>query len=167
MKAIRLTPQDVERYTRLRLEMLTAAPWAFGATPDDDKGLDVPHLEEMLSKDHYAIFGVEDGEDGELIAAAGIMRAVREKKAHRAIIWGVYVSGDHRSKGNGRAVVAAAVELAKSWTGVDFIDLSVSEKSPEARGLYQKMGFERWGREPETMDVEGRRLDEIYMTLRL
>lgn len=167
MSAIQLTPPDAERYTRLRLEMLETTPWAFGATPDDDRGLDVAHLQEMLAKEHYAIFGKEHSRSGELIAACGIIRAMRIKQSHRAAIWGVYVSPEHRGQGLGREVVGAAVDLARSWKGVDFVDLGVSENSPEARHLYESLGFEAWGRQPETIAHDGRKYDEIHMTLRL
>jgi L-amino acid N-acyltransferase YncA len=61
----------------------------------------------------------------------------------------------------------AAIAQARSWRGVDFLDLAVSANSPEAQRLYESVGFEAWGREPEATDHEGRRYDEIYMTLRL
>ena len=167
MNIIRLEPEDAERYTRLRLEMLTTCPRAFGATPDDDRGLDVENLEQMLVEDHYAIFASEDATSGEFVAAAGIIRAGRVKHAHRAGIWGVYVTADHRGKGLGRAVVAAATDLARSWQGVDYVDLGVSQDSPAAQHLYESLGFEAWGRQPEATEVDGRRYDEIHMTLRL
>jgi RimJ/RimL family protein N-acetyltransferase len=167
MTAIQLKPSDAERYARLRREMLEDAPWAFGATPDDDRGLDVANLKEMLARDNYAIFGSEDGQTGALVAACGIIRSTRIKQAHRAVIWGVYVTPEHRGRGVGREVVGAAVELARSWEGVDFVDIGVTENAAAARHLYERMGFKAWGREPETLDVEGRRFDEIHMTLRL
>ena len=63
--------------------------------------------------------------------------------------------------------MSAAIDLARSWVGVDFVDLSVSENAPEAQRLYESLGFEQWGREPEVTEYEGQRYDEIYMTLRL
>ncbi|MFP4599485.1 MAG: N-acetyltransferase family protein [Persicimonas sp.] len=171
MNCIQLKPSDAERYTRLRMEMLTSAPWAFGATPDDDRGLDIPHLEEMLAQEHYAIFASEDADkgaqNGELVAAAGIIRSTRQKLAHRAVIWGVYTRADQRGRGHGRAVMTAAIDLARSWPGVDYVDIAVTDNAPAAQHLYESLGFEAWGREPETLECDGRRYDEIHMTLRL
>jgi ribosomal protein S18 acetylase RimI-like enzyme len=176
----RLKPADAERYMRLRLRMLNAAPWAFRASPEDDEALDLAHLAKMLAAERYATFAIEapnpiDSEAGlheahahsVLVAAASITRAKQHKFAHRATIWGVFVEPAHRGKGLGRAVMTAAIALARTWPGVDFIDLGVSENSPEAQRLYESLGFEQWGREPEAIEHERRRYDEIYMTLRL
>ena len=146
LKPFRLTPDDVERYTRLRRQMLETDPWSFSASPDDDKGLDKEHLTDALGREDYAICGVEIG--GELVAAAGIMRARRQKHRHRCEISGVYVVPEHRGRGLGRAVVSLAIELARGWSGVDYVDLGVSERASAARQLYESLGFVQWGREP-------------------
>lgn len=61
----------------------------------------------------------------------------------------------------------AAIELARTWHGVDFLDIGVSENSPEAQRLYESLGFRAWGRQPEVTRFEQRRYDEIFMALRL
>lgn len=162
---IRLIPNDAERFALLRKRMLTESPWAFASTPEDDDALDHAHLRSILGEDRNAIVAVE-GVDA-LIAAAGIFRMKSPKFTHRAKLWGVFVEPGHRGCGLGRAVVGAAVELAKRWEGVEFIDLGVSENSPEAQHLYLSLGFEEWGREPETTQYKGQHYDEIYMSLRL
>ncbi len=178
---IRLKPTDVERYARLRLRMLLDSPWSFSASPDDDVALDLTHLAAVLGEEHSAIFAIEapshdhrdqQGSDQahtspELIAAASILRMKRPKFAHRTRIWGVFVEPAYRGRGLGRAVVSAAIELARTWPGVDYLDLGVSANAPEAQRLYESLGFTAWGREPEATEYEGRRYDEIHMTLRL
>jgi RimJ/RimL family protein N-acetyltransferase len=178
---IRLTPGDAERYMRLRLRMLTTAPWAFSATPEEDEALDPAHLAQLLAQEHHATFAIEApvpprlrGETGEeadgrpvLVASASLTRATSPKFSHRARVWGVFVEPAHRGGGLGRTLMHAAIAQARSWRGVDFLDLAVSANSPEARRLYERMGFEAWGREPEATEHEGRRYDEIHMTLRL
>jgi len=175
---IRLSSSDAPRYARLRLRMLLDAPWAFGASPENDKGLDIAHLEKALADDAYAIFAMElpplagvasrgEHEKPELIAVAGIVRQTSPKYHHRASIWGVFVEPAHRGQGFGRAVVAAAIDLARSWPGVDYVDLGASERADAARRLYESLGFVAWGREPEATEIDGRRYDETHMTLRL
>jgi ribosomal protein S18 acetylase RimI-like enzyme len=177
--AIRLGPADAERYVRLRLRMLTLAPWAFGATPEDDEALDVARVAEMLAQEHHATFGLEapprpgpqaerelTGRPG-LVASASITRATSPKFSHRARVWGVFVEPAHRGRGLGRALMQAAVTHARSWQRVEFLDLSVSADSPEAQRLYESFGFVMWGREPEVTEHDGRRYDEIHMTHRL
>jgi ribosomal protein S18 acetylase RimI-like enzyme len=67
------------------------------------------------------------------------MRPIR--LTHRAVVWGVFVEPDHRGEGWGEALLFAAIDLAHSWPGLSFLDLSVSENAPEARALYLRVGF--------------------------
>jgi ribosomal protein S18 acetylase RimI-like enzyme len=162
-----LTPADASRYARLRLRMLTEAPWAFAASPEDDVALDPARLATYLAEEESAIFAVEACSDQELVAAASIMRMKQLKFAHRARLWGVFVEPEHRGKGLGKAIVGAAVALARCWAGVSYIDLGVSANAPDAQRLYESLGFKAWGREPEATALDGRRYDEIHMTLKL
>ncbi len=166
--AIRLVPSDNERYARFRRYMLAEAPWAFGATPEDDIALDLAYLESALAESENAIFAVEaPNGSGELAAVAGILRRKNPKFAHRARLWGVFVDRQYRGRGMGRVVVSAAIAFAKSWNGVAYIDLGVSANAPEALALYQSLGFIQWGREPETTQYHDMRYDEIFMALRI
>jgi len=158
----------------LRREMLENSPWAFGATLADDKGLDVLTVERRLTDPENAIFAIERPRESDpsddaahLIAVAGILRLKPAKFAHRARIWGVFVSPPYRGQGLGRLVVEAALELARSWPGVDFVDIGVSENSPEAQRLYESLGFRAWGRQPQVTQYADARYDEIYLSLRL
>lgn len=178
---IRLGPGDAERYARLRLRMLTLAPWAFSATPEDDEALDVPHLAMMFAREHHATFAIEAARslktDGQtesesgghpvLVASASLTRATGPKFSHRARVWGVFVEPAYRGRALGKALMDAVITHARSWPGVAFLDLSVSANSPEAQRLYERFGFVVWGREPEATEHDGRRYDEIHMTLRL
>jgi RimJ/RimL family protein N-acetyltransferase len=164
----RLTPADADRYRHLRLRMLMDAPWAYGSSPADDRPLNAPTFADSLTDEQGAILAVAtDGDKGPLIASAGILRVTQLKSMHRSKLWGVFVEPVHRGRGLGRAVVAAAIRHAGMWKGVDYIDLGVSENSPGARRLYESFGFRAWGREPESLQCDDRRYDEIFMSLRL
>jgi ribosomal protein S18 acetylase RimI-like enzyme len=106
-------------------------------------------------------------EPAELVAGAGILRMKRAKFAHRARLWGVYVEPEQRGRGLGRVVVSAAIEVARTWPGLEYIDLGVSANAPKAHRLYESLGFTAWGREPESTAHGALRYDEIYMTLKL
>lgn len=177
---IKLGPADAERFALVRKRMLADAPWAFVSTPEDDPNLDLGYLRDVLGQVQNEILAIEardvepvtgapadEVEGQDLVAAAGIFRMKSPKFSHRARLWGVFVSPECRGRGLGRLVISAAVELAKSWKGVEFIDLGVSENSPDARRLYESVGFEEWGREPEATHYDGHRYDEIYMSLRV
>lgn len=165
---IRLTPKDAGRFLPLRKQMLIEAPWAFSATVEDDFALDLANVQRSLAEPSNVIVAAEAPDaSGALIASAGIFRMKSPKFSHRAKLWGVFVDPQHRGLGLGRAVMAAALELAKGWNDVEFVDLGVSANAPEARKLYASLGFREWGREPEATQHEGRRYDEIYMSLRI
>lgn len=152
---------------RLRRRMLDDAPWAYMATPEDDRALDPENVRAMLAEVESAILAVPSEDGSELVAVAGIGRGTPPKFGHRATLWGVFCAPEARGSGLGRAVVSAAIDLARSWSGVDWIDLGVSARSPEAQRLYESVGFEAWGREPEATQICDQRYDEIFMALRL
>jgi RimJ/RimL family protein N-acetyltransferase len=145
--------------------MLEDSPWAFGSDPADDLALDESRVAETLAQDENAILAIEEG--SELVGAVGVARNRRSKFAHRAIVRAVFVEPAHRGQGLGAALLRGAIELARGWPGIDYVDLSVSDGSPAARSLYERFGFVVWGREPEAIQVAGRRYDEHHMTLRL
>jgi ribosomal protein S18 acetylase RimI-like enzyme len=180
-RVIRLTPADAPRYMLLRERMLTLAPWAFSSTPEDDAALDSLHLTQLLAQEHHVSFAIEaelspsrgdphpSGVDARprLVASASLTRSKPPKFAHRARIWGVFVEPEFRGRALGRALMQAVFAEARGWRGVEFLDLGVSANSPEAQRLYEGMGFEVWGREPDATDHDGHRYDELHMTLRL
>ena len=92
---------------------------------------------------------------------------LRDDLAHRARIWGVYVTARARGRGFGGALVARLMETARGWPGVTSVGLAASERSEEAQRLYQSLGFRVWGREPGASLVEGRLYDEIHMVAML
>lgn len=165
-----LMPTDAEAYAALRVEMLNDSPWAFGSSPGHDRMGSVEAVRSWIQTAEGAIVGGFHGAgDGNqsLIAAAGVMREAAPKRRHIASIWGVYAQPQSRGTGAGRAVVAGAVDFARSWSEVECVQLSVSENSPAARRLYETLGFVAWGHEPDCLRVGGRSYAEIHMALRL
>ena len=162
----RLMPEDAERFVRLRRAMLESEPWAFAGNPEDDEALDRTRVAARFAETPAATFAVEGENRGELWGAASVARGREPKFAHRARIWGVFVDPAQRRRGLGNALMSAAIDTARSW-GVEYLDLSVSDRSPEARRLYERLGFRVWGREPEATAHGSERYDEIHMTLKL
>lgn len=169
----RLSPADIDAYVTLRREMLLDSPWAFGASPGQDRGGDADHLRTAILSDEYALIGAfDDGGSSTtpvLVAAAGVLRETGLKFRHIATIWGVYVTPTQRRKGAGRLVVAAAIDAARTWqqSGVARVRLGVSANATAAQRLYESLGFIAWGVEPDCIRVDGASFDEIYMSLRL
>ena len=63
----------------------------------------------------------------------------------------------------GQGRLNAAVDFCNSLNGINSVRLAVSETSPEARKLYESLGFTVWGVEPATVIIDGRAYDEIHM----
>lgn len=164
----RLTPDDAGRYVEIRRTMLADTPWAFeAALGEDDIGCDPTRLAARLAEDDNAIFAAEAPDGGALLAVAGISRRKRVKIAHRAEIWGVYTRADARGRGLARAVMRAAIDHARTWPGVEIVELGASERSTEAVRLYESLGFVRWGVEPDYVRIDGRSYAEHHLYLLL
>jgi len=102
-----------------------------------------------------------------LVGMVGVLRNRGTKERHKSLIWGMYVKSQYRRTGSGESLLRAAIQHAQSWTGVDQIHLSVSEVAEDARRLYERIGFQEWGREPRALCWEGRCVAESHMLLDL
>jgi len=157
-----LTASDTAAYIALRREMLDDSPWAFSSSPQDDQGLNPAFIAERLAQPGQAIVGAFDGA-GRLVGSAGLRRHTSLKMAHRAHVWGVYVTPAARSRGTATKIFAHLFEVARSWHGVTSLGLSASVRSEAARLLYERLGFVAWGREPGAIVIDGEACDEIHM----
>lgn len=164
-KTILLTPEDAPDYVAIRREMLQDAPWAFLASEAQDRGCDVEKVRVSLARADAAIVGIR--EDGKLVATAGVVREEAMKRRHIAMIWGVYVTPAARGRGCARAVVSRAIDVARSWEGIGSIHLAVNENAPEARRLYESLGFLAWGFEPDAVRIDGKSYGEHHMHIAL
>jgi len=160
-----LGPEDAEAWAVLRREALERYPLAFGATLRDVGQLAEMVRERLASPEYSAVFGAFDA--ASLVGIVGIVREERTKERHKSVIWGMYVTPQHRRRGVGESLLHAAIRQAQTWKGVEQVSLSVTETAPEAKRLYERNGFQLWGREPRALHWEGRYVDEIHMVLDL
>jgi GNAT superfamily N-acetyltransferase len=162
----RLDQEDAEAWAALRQEALEAHPLAFGASvPDDPKSLVESIRARMESVEESAVFGAFDG--GSLVGIVGVRRDAGKKERHKSLIWGMYVTTDHRRSGAGGVLLRTAIEQARSWPGVEQVQLSVSDAAGDARRMYERHGFQPWGREPRALCWEGQCVEELHMILDL
>ncbi|BCU79398.1 GNAT family N-acetyltransferase [Luteolibacter sp. LG18] len=159
-----LTPDDAALYRAVRLQSLWEQPPAFSAQPVDE-----PTLEEMathLRADRdECFFGSFSGRE-----LCGILRLSRyspENEKHRAFLSGLFVVQKHRHQGHARALVAAALERAKSDPGLRRVNLAVVTAQKAALQLFDSLGFQSRGTEPEAFSNAGVYYDEHLMTLDL
>jgi ribosomal protein S18 acetylase RimI-like enzyme len=60
----------------------------------------------------------------------------------------LYVAPGSRGRGLGRALMEAAIELARAQ-GADYMDLATAEDDVAARALYERLGFSNRGGKPD------------------
>jgi len=161
-----LTSADADAYTVLRREMLNDSPLSFSASPETDIAADETAVREMLGKGPaQATMGAFVS--GALVGAVGMFAERDAKAAHKIRIWGMYVRPAVRRAGVGRALMQAAIAHIRRLDGISQIQLSVSASAPGAQQLYESLGFEVWGVEPDALRYGGRCVDEHHMVLPL
>lgn len=167
MNAVRLAPDDADSYVTLRREALLDAPWSFASSPEDDRGSDPAGVRRMLALDDFAVFAVRAEAGEQLLSVAMLNRESRVKRRHVAWLMGVYTTPAARGRGLASAVVSACVAHARTWVGVDVIQLGVSARADEAQRLYKRLGFVTWGIECDAIRIGDASFDELHMSLRL
>ena len=65
-------------------------------------------------------------------------------------------------KKRSQAVMKAAMDEASTWPGIESLILAASANAPEAIGLYESLGFVRWGVEPDAIRVDGAAYEEVH-----
>ena len=166
MKVKLLIPTDIPALIALRREALESSPLSFASSLEDDRCLKTDFMQNSFTNtESFATFGLFLAE--QLVGMVGLGREAKLKARHKAYIWGMYVRGENRGQGGASQLMNAAIAHARSWSGILQIHLSVSETAQEAKGLYTKMGFQEWGREPRALQWEGQFVDEVHLVLNL
>jgi RimJ/RimL family protein N-acetyltransferase len=160
-----LQDEDVEAYLEIRRAALIDSPLAFVSSPADDFAVSPERVREQLRRaSESAIFGAfRPG----LVGVAGLYRDRHVKAAHKARLWGMYVDAGHRRQGLGAGLLDAVLRHARTMGGVTWVELGVMSAVPGAQRLYERVGFERWGTEPDAFRHDGETVVEHHMALRL
>jgi len=168
LEILRLGPGDAPALFKLRRESLLTEPHAFLASPEDDLASSEEAVRAMLTRAPEAVvFGARAQGLVGLVGLVGLHRGSARKAAHKANLWGLYVTAAWRGHGVGAQLVQAAVAHARTLPGVRAVRLGVSESAPGARRLYERAGFIPWGTEPDALRCAGRSFAECHMELTL
>ena len=98
-----------------------------------------------------------------LIGLAGLRREQRQRLAHSAVIWGVFVAAPFRRQGLGYRIIAHALEHANGMRGLCRVRLGVNATNVAAIKLYESPGFTPYGLKRGYMLIDGVLHDEMYM----
>ena len=161
----RLVPDDAPAYRAIRLEGLADAPSAFGASLEEDAALADDERRARLGRNFaYGVFSGARSAD-ELAGIAGFYVEGGTKTKHRGHLVGVYTRPRHRGTGASRLLLAEVVASARQH--VQFLYLQVTQNNLAAVRLYERMGFEVYGKDPGGLNVDGVMHEDYLMVLRL
>jgi len=156
-----LNENDVDHFIKIRKDSLQLDPKSFGAMPNVK--IDREQTIKDLKKKDEENFILGYFENEKLVGILGFIRNHNKKIRHKGYIWGVFVYQEFRGKKIGDRLMQECIERASNLPGLQKILLSVSHISQNALYLYEKLGFEIYGTEPNAMMWEGERIDEIFM----
>ena len=162
-----LSATDADNFQELRLRALTEHPEAFASSYDLEVAYSMEFVAGRLQRTAESpdSFTLGAFHQTNLIGMVGFRRKDGEKEQHRGHIWGMYVRSDLQGRGFGKALLSEAIDLAKSMTGLEQIELCVVTRNKQARGLYATLGFDSCGIDPRALFVDGVYLDEERMVL--
>ena len=153
----RLVQDDAVLYRGIRLEALLASPEAFGSTFNAESTQALSWFSDRLRSS--TVLGAF--RDAELVGIAGFTVQQGQKRAHKGMLWGMYVRPAARKASVGGRLVEAICSLAGQQ--VELIQLTVVSDNEQARGLYAKLGFLEYGVEKNALKQDGRYYDEVLM----
>jgi len=157
-----LNEKDLDSFIEIRMEGLQKEPTAFGAAYEEGINKDKTFQDLKNKNEENFILGYFDQE--QLIGIIGLVRYHRLKMNHKAFIWGMYVKASHRGKGIGRQLMEQTIEKAKQIPSLQKINLSVIDTQVTALQLYQRLGFEIFGKDQHALCVDGQFYDEILLS---
>jgi ribosomal protein S18 acetylase RimI-like enzyme len=153
----RLEIVDSALYRDIRLEALKQNPEAFGSTFEMESEKPPSWFETAVSRTD--IFGAFL--EGTLAGMAGFVTQESSKRAHKGVLWGMYVHPAARNSGLGRRLVESVLIHARER--VEAIQLTVVSENEAARRLYRTLGFIEYGLEKRALKQNGRYYDEVLM----
>ena len=99
---------------------------------------------QLLADGELTVLLAGDGPDGLAVLR---FRPSIWSEALEAFLAELYVAPERRGQGLGRALMEAAIELARA-EGADYMDLGSADDDTAARSLYESLGFDNRGGKP-------------------
>jgi putative acetyltransferase len=99
---------------------------------------------------------------GRVVGMIGLHRAPMHRRSHAANL-GMAVHDAFAGRGAGRALLAAAVDLAERWWNIKRLELNVYADNARAIALYERFGFQREGLHRAYAWRDGAYVDSLSM----
>lgn len=156
-----LSPADASLYRDIRLEALRLSPEAFGSSLEQEGPQPMSYFEAALA--NADVFGAF--RETAIVGMAGYRTQAGAKRAHKGMLWGMYVRPEARGAGVAKPLVKAVLDHARER--VELIQLTVVRENEAAQRLYRSFGFAVYGHEVHALKQNGRYHDELLMAVAL
>lgn len=157
----KLVAADVRAYRTLRVEVIRAAPTAFGSTAAEEEAApDERFLADIAPPGTGCVIGAFDGTA--LIGVAGLRAESKRQVAHKGLLFGMAIRPAAQRRGVGRALVQAVLDEARRADLLQLV-LAYSAGNLPAEQLYRACGFVEFGREPRAVIVDGVAITRVHM----
>lgn len=160
----RLGDDDVEQYRDIRLESLQFSPEAFPTRYDDASAEELGYFQGLLRKN--IVLGLFTSNQELVGIAAYGKREDRPKMSHTGRLWGIYIMPEIRGKGYGSQLVKDTLSHIPKEIERVYMSL-IARENDAADKLYEKLGFETYGRRPKSLKDNGTYYDQILMVKEL
>lgn len=160
-----LVDTDVEIYRALRVHCLREAPHAFtNSTEEFSQRTNDSIAQQFRSHENFTLGAFENDQ---LVGMVGFYRETALKLRHKGYIVSMYVLPEYRSRGIARALLVKAIDRAKRLPDLKQVLLGVVVTQTTAKCLYESLGFEVYGREPDAVKIGDQYFAEEFMLLKL
>jgi ribosomal protein S18 acetylase RimI-like enzyme len=144
-----LMAADAEPFRAIHLEALQSHPEAFAMAWEEECDLPLSDFEARLGQ--LIVYG--GFVDGRLTGIATLQKQPLRKRAHTAMLWGMYVRPAARGSGLAAAILEAVI--ARAEQEVDQLELYVAVGNDGAARFYRRHGFEIYGVMRRSLRVDG------------
>ncbi len=159
-----LDTADLPAFRVMRLDALRLHPRAYGSSYEEEIEYTIDDFAARWPTPPGVVLGAFV--DDRLVGFAGLQVPQKIKQRHKGFIYSVYVDAAFRRLGVAEGLMTAAIAAAHE-AGLRYVWLTVAAENENARQLYERLGFRRFGTEPRGLLVEGVFVDEDMMVLDL
>ena len=149
----------------MRLEALHSEPAAFSSSYEETLAWSDEDWRGRLTDDHrlHLLARVQNRPVG----IVGGYLGSEEGDDSVAVVFGMYVTSEHRGRGIGRLLLTSLIDRLTLFPQISTIRLWVTQTQAPARALYESMGFRVVGKTDEGIVIDDRQYDELIMELRV